>query len=175
MRLIVTLIDVYSFVLLIAVILSWVPVDRRHPLVAMLHGVTEPVLAPIRRGAPTDGWTGSVPDGAADCAAVPEASLVRRLGRQPASPEGAVVTVRDTQRPGWRWRASRAHAVPPSPRQRLVLPPSRSVLVGCAVSPTSRFSPQFIPPTRTLSTGRGQRRWVVRRTTSSTASSSAVR
>ena len=55
MRLIVTLIDVYSFVVLIAVILSWVPVDRRHPLVAMLHGVTEPVLAPIRRVLPPIG------------------------------------------------------------------------------------------------------------------------
>ena len=49
MRLIVTLIDVYSFVILIAVILSWVPVNRRHLLIAILHGVTEPVLAPSRR------------------------------------------------------------------------------------------------------------------------------
>jgi len=55
MRLIVTLIDVYSFVILIAVILSWVPVNRRHPLIAILHGVTEPVLAPIRRVLPPMG------------------------------------------------------------------------------------------------------------------------
>ena len=55
MRLIVTLIDVYSFVILIAVILSWVPVNRRHPLIAILHGLTEPVLAPIRRVLPPMG------------------------------------------------------------------------------------------------------------------------
>ncbi len=55
MRLIVTLVDVYSFVLLIAVILSWLPVNRRHPLIAILHGVTEPVLAPIRRVLPPMG------------------------------------------------------------------------------------------------------------------------
>jgi YggT family protein len=54
-RLIVTVIDLYSFVLLVAVVMSWLPVDRRHPLVTMLYAVTEPVLAPIRRVLPPIG------------------------------------------------------------------------------------------------------------------------
>jgi YggT family protein len=55
MGLIATLIDLYSFVVLAAVITSWVPVDRRNPLVMMLDGVTEPVLEPIRRVIPPIG------------------------------------------------------------------------------------------------------------------------
>ncbi len=49
------LIDLYSFVVLVAVILSWVPLDRRNPLVTITHGLTEPVLAPIRRALPPMG------------------------------------------------------------------------------------------------------------------------
>jgi YggT family protein len=52
MRLIDTLIDLYSLIVLAAVIASWLPVDRRHPLVTMLHRLTEPALAPIRRVLP---------------------------------------------------------------------------------------------------------------------------
>jgi YggT family protein len=48
MRLIPTLIDLYSFVVLAAVIMSWLPVDRRNPLWTTVRGLTEPVLAPIR-------------------------------------------------------------------------------------------------------------------------------
>ena len=58
MRLIVTLVDVYSLVLLIAVVLSWVRVNRRHPVVAIVHGVTEPVLAPI--GGCSHRWVDSI-------------------------------------------------------------------------------------------------------------------
>jgi YggT family protein len=49
------LIDLYSLVVLVAVILSWVPLDRRNPLVTITHGVTEPVLAPIRNVLPPMG------------------------------------------------------------------------------------------------------------------------
>ena len=39
----------YSLILLIRVILSWVPnVDRNHPAIRLLYDVTEPVLRPIR-------------------------------------------------------------------------------------------------------------------------------
>jgi YggT family protein len=48
MRLVPTLIDLYSFVVLAAVIMSWLPVDRRNPLWTTVRGLTEPVLAPIR-------------------------------------------------------------------------------------------------------------------------------
>lgn len=49
------LIDLYSLVVFAAVILSWVPLDPRNPLVTMTHGLTEPVLAPIRRALPPMG------------------------------------------------------------------------------------------------------------------------
>jgi len=49
------LIDLYSLVVLVAVILSWVPLDRRNPLVTIAHGLTEPVLAPIRNVLPPIG------------------------------------------------------------------------------------------------------------------------
>ena len=48
MPLLARLIDLYSLVVLVAVILSWVPLDPRNPLVTITHALTEPVLAPIR-------------------------------------------------------------------------------------------------------------------------------
>jgi YggT family protein len=55
MRLIVTLIDLYSLVVLAAVVMSWVRADRRHPLVQVVYNLTEPVMAPIRRVLPPIG------------------------------------------------------------------------------------------------------------------------
>ena len=55
MRLIVTLIDLYSLVVLAAVVMSWVRVDRRHPLVQLVYNLTEPAIAPIRRVLPPIG------------------------------------------------------------------------------------------------------------------------
>jgi YggT family protein len=55
MRLIATLIDLYSLVLLVTVVMSWLPVDRRSPRRTLLDGLTEPVLAPIRRALPPMG------------------------------------------------------------------------------------------------------------------------
>ena len=52
MRLVVTLIDLYSLVVLAAVVMSWLHADRRHPLVHAVFNVTEPALAPIRRVLP---------------------------------------------------------------------------------------------------------------------------
>ena len=49
------LIDLYSLVVLVAVILSWVRLDPRNPLVTITQGLTEPVLAPIRRVLPPMG------------------------------------------------------------------------------------------------------------------------
>ena len=49
------LIDLYSLVVLAAVILSWVPLDRRNPLVIITRGLTEPALAPIRQVIPPMG------------------------------------------------------------------------------------------------------------------------
>jgi YggT family protein len=55
MRLIATLLDLYSLIVLGAVIVSWLPIDRRNGLVVTLHRVTEPALAPIRRVLPPMG------------------------------------------------------------------------------------------------------------------------
>ena len=41
--------QIYSFILLGRVLLSWFPnVDRSNPLIQMLYDLTEPVLRPIR-------------------------------------------------------------------------------------------------------------------------------
>jgi YggT family protein len=55
MPLISALIDLYSLVVFAAVILSWVPANRRNPLVVMVFRLTEPALAPIRRVIPLMG------------------------------------------------------------------------------------------------------------------------
>ena len=55
MRLVAALIDLYSIVVLAAVVMSWVHVDRRHPLAKRVYSLTEPVLAPIRRALPPVG------------------------------------------------------------------------------------------------------------------------
>jgi YggT family protein len=39
----------------IRIILSWVAVDPRNPLVTILHDITEPILAPIRQFMPRFG------------------------------------------------------------------------------------------------------------------------
>ena len=55
MRLVAALIDLYSLVVLAAVVMSWMRMDPRHPLAKMVYRVTEPVLAPIRRVLPPMG------------------------------------------------------------------------------------------------------------------------
>jgi YggT family protein len=55
MRLIVTLIDLYSLVVLAAVVMSWVRADRRHPFVQLVYNLTEPAITPIRRVLPPVG------------------------------------------------------------------------------------------------------------------------
>jgi YggT family protein len=49
------IIDLYSLVVLVAVILSWLQLDRRNPLVTITYALTEPVLAPIRKILPAMG------------------------------------------------------------------------------------------------------------------------
>ena len=55
MPLLARLIDLYSLVVLVAVILSWTRIDRRNQLVTITRGLTEPVLAPIRKLLPPMG------------------------------------------------------------------------------------------------------------------------
>jgi YggT family protein len=43
------LVQFYFFALLAMIIVSWVAPGSRHPLVALLYQITEPVMAPVRR------------------------------------------------------------------------------------------------------------------------------
>ncbi len=42
------LIDLYSLVVLVAVVLSWIQLPRDNPIVGIVNMLTEPLLAPIR-------------------------------------------------------------------------------------------------------------------------------
>ena len=52
MRLLATLIDLYSLVVVAAVVMSWLGFDRRHPAASFVYNLTEPALAPIRSALP---------------------------------------------------------------------------------------------------------------------------
>ena len=55
-RLLVTIIQVYSYVVLARIILSWIPnISRSHSIVQIIYQVTDPVLEPIRRTVPPIG------------------------------------------------------------------------------------------------------------------------
>jgi YggT family protein len=54
--------QLYEFLILIRVLLTWISTDPynpviRHPIVQLLHRVTEPVLQPLRRVIPPIGGT----------------------------------------------------------------------------------------------------------------------
>jgi YggT family protein len=55
MPLIAAIVDFYSLVVLVTVIMSWLPIGRRNPLAIMLYRLTEPLLGPIRRVLPPMG------------------------------------------------------------------------------------------------------------------------
>jgi YggT family protein len=48
---------VYSILILIRVLLTWVSVSPFHPAVRILHQVTDPVILPLRRLIPPVGGT----------------------------------------------------------------------------------------------------------------------
>lgn len=55
-RFIVVLSQVLTFAILARAILTWFPVSRDNPVVAILFHVTEPILMPLRRIIPTIGF-----------------------------------------------------------------------------------------------------------------------
>jgi YggT family protein len=55
MRLLFTLIDAYSIVVLASVIFSWIPDARESKAARWLEKITEPVLKPIRQVVPSVG------------------------------------------------------------------------------------------------------------------------
>lgn len=46
------LIEIYSLVVLVAVVASWLNLSPYHPVARVVYGLTEPVLAPIRAVVP---------------------------------------------------------------------------------------------------------------------------
>ena len=48
-RLIERLLDLYTWIIIAAAVISWVNLSPYHPVVRVLRGLTEPVLAPIRQ------------------------------------------------------------------------------------------------------------------------------
>ena len=49
LQLLSQLLAYYSVLFIVRALLSWVRPDPRNPLVRLLHNLTEPVLAPLRR------------------------------------------------------------------------------------------------------------------------------
>ncbi|MEP0201000.1 MAG: YggT family protein [Halioglobus sp.] len=49
------LVNIYFFALLAMIILSWVAAGSRHPAIALLYQITEPVMAPFRKLLPAMG------------------------------------------------------------------------------------------------------------------------
>ncbi len=48
----VAIIDLYSLIVFVAVILSWIQLPPTNPFAQFVHNLTEPALAPIRRMLP---------------------------------------------------------------------------------------------------------------------------
>ena len=49
------LIDIYCLIVVAVVVVSWTQIPRHHPVVRLLHAVTEPILGPARRIVPAMG------------------------------------------------------------------------------------------------------------------------
>ncbi len=47
-RIINLIFQIYSYLVLARVLLSWFPVDRNNPIIDFIYRVTEPILAPFR-------------------------------------------------------------------------------------------------------------------------------
>ncbi len=47
-KLINLLFEIYSYLVLARILLSWFPVDRNNPVVDFIYRATEPILAPFR-------------------------------------------------------------------------------------------------------------------------------
>ncbi len=56
MKLLYFALKAYEIILLIRIVMSWIRPDPLHPFVKFIHDVTEPVLGPIRRMLPIQGF-----------------------------------------------------------------------------------------------------------------------
>ena len=55
-RLIYTLLVFYEAILIVRIILTWIKQDRYHPVFQYVYKVTDPVLEPVRRLIPIQGF-----------------------------------------------------------------------------------------------------------------------
>ncbi len=51
----IQLIDLYSLIVLVAVVMSWLQLPPGNPIAQFVHAATEPVLGPLRRALPPMG------------------------------------------------------------------------------------------------------------------------
>jgi YggT family protein len=51
-QLLLSLLGLYTWVIIIRALISWVSPDPRNPIIVILHNLTEPVLRPLRRLVP---------------------------------------------------------------------------------------------------------------------------
>ena len=51
----IQLIDLYSLIVFVAVVMSWLQLPPSNPIAQFVHALTEPVLTPIRRALPPMG------------------------------------------------------------------------------------------------------------------------
>ncbi|MBI4832790.1 MAG: YggT family protein [Candidatus Lindowbacteria bacterium] len=54
-KLIIDILQLYSLLIIVRAVMSWVRIDPRNQLVRMLYSVTDPVLAPIQKVVPPIG------------------------------------------------------------------------------------------------------------------------
>ncbi len=55
MSLLIQLIDLYSLIVLVAVVMSWMQLPPSNPIAGFVNAMTEPLLDPIRRALPSMG------------------------------------------------------------------------------------------------------------------------
>ncbi len=51
----IQIIDLYSLIVLVAVVMSWMQLPPSNPIAQFVHALTEPVLGPLRRALPSMG------------------------------------------------------------------------------------------------------------------------
>lgn len=49
------IIDLYSLIVFVAVVMSWMQLPPSNPIAQLVHALTEPVLGPLRRALPSMG------------------------------------------------------------------------------------------------------------------------
>lgn len=52
LRLVISALDLYALVIIVAALISWVSPDPHNPIVRLLYRLTEPVFRPLRRLVP---------------------------------------------------------------------------------------------------------------------------